>query len=174
MIVPCMVNSWLYCSTERNCRPGWASSARISSAISPPIRKKANDVIRYRIPRSLGSVVFSIRPTNEPGFDSRAGYGVVEIGFGATAVTDASCPRVPPLAAAPRSGTALVDPAIVTARGPGGSPGERIHDDPSYDRRAEPRPARRRRRRPADRTVGGPRTSAGGAEGTRTPDPHTA
>ncbi len=31
----------------------------------------------------------------------------------------------------PDRGTALVDPAIVTARGPRGSPGERIHDNPS-------------------------------------------
>ncbi len=39
---------------------------------------------------SLGSVVCSILPTNEPRFTSRAGYGVVAIGLGATAVTDAS------------------------------------------------------------------------------------
>ena len=34
MIVPCMVNSWLYCSVDRNCMPGRASSARISIAIT--------------------------------------------------------------------------------------------------------------------------------------------
>ena len=93
MIVPCMVNSWLYWSTDRNCRPGWASSARISSAMSPPIRKNPNDVTRYRIAMSLGSVVLSMRPTNDPRFVSRAGYGVVAIGLGATAVTRASCSR---------------------------------------------------------------------------------
>src|SRR3978361_1980872 len=160
MIVPCRVNSWLYCSTERNCRPGWASSARISSAISPPIRKKANDVIRYRIPRSLGSVVFSIRPTNEPGFDSRAGYGVVEIGFGATAVTHASCPLVPPLAAAPRRSRAgrPADRNRPRAQGLAGG---------AYPPRPAVRHVRggadraRRRRRPADLMVGGPRTSVG-------------
>ena len=46
MIVPCMVNSWLYCSWDRNCRPGAASSARISSAIRPPTMKNPNDVTR--------------------------------------------------------------------------------------------------------------------------------
>ncbi len=46
MIVPCMVNSWLYCSLVRNWLSGRASSARISSAISPASRKNAKDVIR--------------------------------------------------------------------------------------------------------------------------------
>ena len=31
-----MVNSWLYCSLDRNCRPGTASSARMNNAINPP------------------------------------------------------------------------------------------------------------------------------------------
>jgi hypothetical protein len=44
--VPCMVNSWLYCSGDRNCSPGWPSSPRISSAITPPIRKNPNEVTR--------------------------------------------------------------------------------------------------------------------------------
>ena len=40
MIVPCIVNSWLYCSGfSTTCRPGVTSSARISSASSPPKRK---------------------------------------------------------------------------------------------------------------------------------------
>ena len=46
MIVPCMVNSWLYCSPVTNWLPGRASSARITMAIRPPMRKKMNDVIR--------------------------------------------------------------------------------------------------------------------------------
>ena len=46
MIVPCMVNSWLYCSLVTHCRPGWASSARMTSAMTPPIRKNTNEVIR--------------------------------------------------------------------------------------------------------------------------------
>ena len=46
MIVPCMVNSWLYCSLDRNCCPGTASSPRISSAIAPPTMKKPNEVTR--------------------------------------------------------------------------------------------------------------------------------
>ena len=47
MIVPCMVNSWLYCSFDKNCRPGAASSVRISSASSPPMKKndEAGDAV---------------------------------------------------------------------------------------------------------------------------------
>ncbi|GHE61260.1 hypothetical protein GCM10018782_39400 [Streptomyces griseoaurantiacus] len=48
MTVPCIVNAWLYCSSERNCRPGRASSARTASARIPPTRKNTNEVIRYR------------------------------------------------------------------------------------------------------------------------------
>jgi hypothetical protein len=66
MIVPCMVNSWLYCSGDRNCICGTASSARISSAMAPPIMKKTNDVTRYRIAMSLGSVVRSMCAIREP------------------------------------------------------------------------------------------------------------
>jgi hypothetical protein len=58
MIVPCMVNSWLYCSGVRNCIPGWASSARISNARTPPARKNPRAVTMYMIPNTLGSVVF--------------------------------------------------------------------------------------------------------------------
>ena len=47
MSVPCIVNSWLYCSGDRNCSPGWASSARMSIAIRPPMRKNTNDAVRY-------------------------------------------------------------------------------------------------------------------------------
>ena len=46
MIEPCIVKSWLYCSGVVNCMPGCASSARITSAITPPIMKNANVVIR--------------------------------------------------------------------------------------------------------------------------------
>jgi len=86
MIVPCIVNSWLYCSGDRNCAPGTASSARISRAMAPPIMKKANDVTRYRIAMSLGSVVRIIFRKVAPLTERRAGYGVVVIGVGATAV----------------------------------------------------------------------------------------
>ena len=53
MIVPCMVNSWLYCSGDRNCIPGRANSARMSSASTPPNMKKVNEVTRYIWPMSL-------------------------------------------------------------------------------------------------------------------------
>ena len=47
MIVPCMVNSWLNCSgLSTTCRPGANSSVRMSSASSPPIMKKANEVMK--------------------------------------------------------------------------------------------------------------------------------
>jgi hypothetical protein len=48
------------------CRPGRAGSARISSVIMPSIRKKANDVISYRWPLTLWSVVVSHFITNWP------------------------------------------------------------------------------------------------------------
>ena len=57
MTVPWMVKSWLYCSFERNCRPGRASSARISSAITPASAKKMNDVTVYITPIVLWLVV---------------------------------------------------------------------------------------------------------------------
>ena len=67
MIVPCMVNAWLYCSGDRNCRPGRASSVRISSASRPPKRKKTNEVIRYRVPMALWSVEVSHLTRGLPG-----------------------------------------------------------------------------------------------------------
>src|SRR5690242_259360 len=87
MIVPCMVNSWLYCSVDRNCWPGTASSVRISIAIAPPTMKKANAVTRYMIPICLWSVVRNSRRRYEPLTVSLAGNGRVAIGLGATAVT---------------------------------------------------------------------------------------
>ncbi|KAF1061083.1 MAG: hypothetical protein GAK39_05929 [Variovorax sp.] len=36
MIRPCMVVNWLNSSGFTSCRPGWNSSARISSASTPP------------------------------------------------------------------------------------------------------------------------------------------
>ncbi len=71
--VPCIVNAWLNCSFDRNWLPGLASSARISSASTPPIRKNANDVTRYRVPMVLWSVVVSHLMTTEPGLLVRAG-----------------------------------------------------------------------------------------------------
>ena len=50
MTVPCMVNSWLYCSLDRNCRPGAASSVRMSSAIRPPMEKKMKQATQYMMP----------------------------------------------------------------------------------------------------------------------------
>ena len=87
MIVPCMVNIWLYCSLLRNCCPGTASSPRISSAIAPPTMKNTNVVTRYRIAMSLGSVVRIILTNMDPLAARRAGYGRDVIGLGATAVT---------------------------------------------------------------------------------------
>ena len=46
MIVRCIVNNWLYCASDRNCRPGRTSSARMGNAMSPPAMKKPNDVIK--------------------------------------------------------------------------------------------------------------------------------
>ncbi len=64
--VPCSVNAWLYCSVDRICSPGRASSARTNSASTPPIRKKAKDEIRYRCPIFLWSVVVSQETATRP------------------------------------------------------------------------------------------------------------
>ncbi len=73
MIVPCIVNAWLNCSFEISCVPGRASSARMSSAIRPPIRKNTNEVTRYIVPMVLWSVVVSHLTTTLPGFLVRTG-----------------------------------------------------------------------------------------------------
>jgi hypothetical protein len=55
--VPCIVKSWLYCSfVGMICIPGAKSSARMSSAITPPMRKNSTDEIRYMYPIVLWSV----------------------------------------------------------------------------------------------------------------------
>jgi hypothetical protein len=66
MIVPCMVNNWLYCSGDRNCRPGRPSSPRISSAMTPPITKNENDVTKYIRPICFASVVRNSRASAVP------------------------------------------------------------------------------------------------------------
>ncbi len=68
MIVPCMVNSWLYCSLLCTIwMPGSKSSARITRAMRPPMQKKMNDVIRYMYPIVLWSVevthLMTVRPS---------------------------------------------------------------------------------------------------------------
>ncbi len=44
MIVPCMVKAWLYVAGSRNCRPGTASSERMTSARMPAAKKKKNEL----------------------------------------------------------------------------------------------------------------------------------
>ena len=56
MIVPCMVNSSLYCWSETTWLFGPNSWIRMIMAIRPAIRKNPNDVIRYRCPMILWSV----------------------------------------------------------------------------------------------------------------------
>ena len=54
IIVPCIVNSWLYCSfVGTTCMPGANSSARINIAMIPAIPKKMNAVTRYMFPTIL-------------------------------------------------------------------------------------------------------------------------
>src|SRR6476660_3982552 len=63
MVRPCMVKIWLYCSGVRTWPFGRASCERISSASSPPTRKKKNEVTKYRTPIRLWSTVV-IQPQN--------------------------------------------------------------------------------------------------------------
>ena len=81
--VPCMVNSWLYCSGDRYCSPGRASSPRISMAMRPPATKNANEVARYIRPMVLWSVVRSRLDSREPFSTTRAGLGRLTMGAGA-------------------------------------------------------------------------------------------
>src|SRR5690606_10871498 len=87
MIAPCMVNNWLYCSGERNCIPGLASSARMISAIAPPMTKKTNEATRYIIPTCFASVVRKSRVSAEPGRGRCTGHGRVSIGCGSDPTT---------------------------------------------------------------------------------------
>ena len=66
--------------------PGRASSARMNSAIRPPIMNQVNDVAMYMTPRTLGSVVCRYCRNFEPRGDRVTGYGRVTTGRGATAV----------------------------------------------------------------------------------------
>ena len=63
---PCIVNNWLYCSLLTNCKPGVASSARITNAMAPASTKNMKEVIMYRLPMTLWSVVvihlITVRP----------------------------------------------------------------------------------------------------------------
>src|SRR4051812_21124047 len=86
MIVPCIVNNWLYCSGDRNCIPGRANSARISSAINPPSMKNTNDVTKYMIPICFASVVRRTQAIAQPLTCRRTGYGRAATGRGASVV----------------------------------------------------------------------------------------
>src|SRR5687768_3908492 len=59
MVMPCMVNSWLYVSSLRNVFSGTASWTRRSSASTPPMMKKTKAVTTYRMPIRLWSTVVS-------------------------------------------------------------------------------------------------------------------
>ena len=57
IVVPCIVKIWLYCSGVRNVFCGSASWMRMSSAMTPPTRKKKKVVNRYMIAIFLWSTV---------------------------------------------------------------------------------------------------------------------
>ena len=79
MIVPCMVNSWLYCSgLSTTCSPGWNSSARMSSAMTPPNMKQTNEVMKYRLPITLWSVVVTHLTTVWPLVSRRVAVASVD------------------------------------------------------------------------------------------------
>ena len=58
---PCMVVNWLKNSGWISCRPGWNSSARMPSAITPPDRNRMNENHRYSEPMSLWLVAYNQR-----------------------------------------------------------------------------------------------------------------
>jgi hypothetical protein len=81
-----MVTSWLYCSGERNCSSGRASSPRISSAITPPAKNQANAVAVYIRPMVLWSVVRSSARNRDPFSGRGAAEGRLMIGVGAIVI----------------------------------------------------------------------------------------
>ena len=62
MIKPCIVVIWLKKLGSTNCRPGWNNSARIISAMIPPIMNIHRLKMRYIEPISLWFVVNNQRP----------------------------------------------------------------------------------------------------------------
>ena len=66
MIVPCIVNSSLYCWSDTMWLSGPISWMRMIIAIRPPMRKNPNEVIRYRWPMTLWSVEDSQSAIIEP------------------------------------------------------------------------------------------------------------
>ena len=61
MISACMVVIWLKNSGCTNCRPGVASSERMTMAIAPPVKNISRLKIRYIVPMSLWFVENSQR-----------------------------------------------------------------------------------------------------------------
>ena len=85
--VPCMVNSWLYCSfVSMICIPGANSSRRMSTAITPAMQKKRNDAIRYMYPMVLWSVEVSQLTMTLPLLTGTFGAAPRSTGRSATAV----------------------------------------------------------------------------------------
>ena len=64
MIVPCTVNSWLYCSALTICRPGRASSARISMRQHPGQQEESERGDHVEVADDL--VVRGRQPAHEP------------------------------------------------------------------------------------------------------------
>ena len=63
MIKPCMVVIWLKKFGSTSCNPGWNNSARMISAMIPPIMNIHRLKIRYIDPMSLWFVVYNQRPS---------------------------------------------------------------------------------------------------------------
>ena len=50
MVTPCIVKTWLYRSADSSWLPGTDSCRRMSSASTPPTRRKKNDATPYMMP----------------------------------------------------------------------------------------------------------------------------
>ena len=59
IVVPCMVNSWLYMRAVTKSLSGRASCVRMARASTPPIRKYSIANAPYRMPIFLWSTVVS-------------------------------------------------------------------------------------------------------------------
>src|SRR5439155_852821 len=70
---PCTVVSELKNCPSKNCSPGWKSSARIISAMVPPMKNMVSANQRYMVPMSLWFVVYIQRVNPAGGRTARDG-----------------------------------------------------------------------------------------------------
>ena len=119
--VPCIVNSWLYCSGDRNCMPRLRQLRAHQQRHDAADHEERERAAMYIRPMVLWSVVRSRFDNREPLTGTVAGLGRLTIGAGAIAVMPPPRPepaRPSPVGSSRRKGTCS---ARVLSRAPGGA-----------------------------------------------------